>query len=210
MPSITLAVQRRALLAVFTWQGSQTTAVFKANREHQCVSVCLRENTQFLLVRLSTAVDKWSQAAHKLPHIHKPTAGFTSMLLPCSAKSLKKSVRFSAKTKLGWPSPLHSSWNGLVCQPMSWIKQKRFMILDFSKSVCHAQTQPPAFNDCFFGEWGNTMREVRNLRYQIQMLPLFQAAGKQREGTGELLQETGRIGTSALGSSRESKEVKNE
>lgn len=84
------------------------------------------------------------------------------------------------------------------------------MILDFSKSVCHAQTQPPAFNDCFIGEWGNTMREVRNLRYQIQMLPLFQAAGKQREGTGELLQETGRIGTSALGSSRESKEVKNE
>lgn len=41
MPSITLAFQRGALLAVFTWQGSQPTAVFKANREHQCVRVCV-------------------------------------------------------------------------------------------------------------------------------------------------------------------------
>lgn len=94
MPSITLAFQRGALLAMVTWQGSQPTAAFKANRGDQCVvcehaSVCTRENTQFLLVRPSTAVDKWSQAAHKLPHVHQPAAGFTLILHPCSAKCLK-------------------------------------------------------------------------------------------------------------------------
>lgn len=159
MPSITLAFQRGALLAVSTWQGSQPTAVFKANREHQCVSecVCTRGNTQFLLVRLSTAVDKWSQAAHKLTHIHKPTAGLTLILYSCSAKCLKCRILCKNGSEVTNSHALCVKLAGVLTDAMNLQKKKQLILaLDFSKSLCQTQAWPLEFNNSFFGGWVGT------------------------------------------------------
>lgn len=40
---------------------------------------------------------------------------------------------------------------GLLTDVMNYKKKRLILALDFSKSVCHAQTRPLEFNDCFLG-----------------------------------------------------------